>query len=301
MILHNEVNLFERIVLDTSEKNGIAPAIIEKDYYVSLFLREIITRQPDIVFRGGTSLSKCYHLINRFSEDIDLGFGGAAKPTEGQRKHLCNVVGSIIKDYGFVLNNPNEIYSRRDFNRYEISVQSLFSFEYIKHDLIVETAMFLRSYPNITMTASSYIYDYLKDIEREDIIAQYELKPFALLVQSLERTFVDKIFAVCDYYLNGNIYEHSRHLYDLYKMADRVLFDENLKRLFADVREERKAHNNCLSAQDGVCITECLREIINGDIYKNDYESITLPFFFDRVEYETVKMKLQSILTKGFM
>ena len=47
-------------------------AIIEKDYYVTLVLKEIATRNPDIVFKGGTSLSKCYKIIDRFSEDIDL-------------------------------------------------------------------------------------------------------------------------------------------------------------------------------------------------------------------------------------
>ena len=71
-MLHNDKALFERAVLDTFEKYGIVPVIIEKDYYVTLFLREIVKRQPKIIFKGGTSLSKCYHLINRFSEDIDL-------------------------------------------------------------------------------------------------------------------------------------------------------------------------------------------------------------------------------------
>ena len=44
-MLHNDKDLFERVVLDTSEKFGIAPVIIEKDYYVDLFLREIVKRQ----------------------------------------------------------------------------------------------------------------------------------------------------------------------------------------------------------------------------------------------------------------
>ena len=72
MRLHNDKDLFETLVIEVSEKLGIVPVIIEKDYYVTLFLREIVNRQPNIIFKGGTSLSKCYHLTNRFSEDIDL-------------------------------------------------------------------------------------------------------------------------------------------------------------------------------------------------------------------------------------
>ena len=116
-MLHNDKDLFERVVLDTSEKYGIVPVIIEKDYYVTLFLREIVKRQPRIIFKGGTSLSKCYHLIKRFSEDIDLNIESEQKPTEGQRRNLVGAVRDIVADYGFVLKNPDDIRSRRDFNR----------------------------------------------------------------------------------------------------------------------------------------------------------------------------------------
>ena len=44
----------------------------------------------------------------------------------------------------------------------------------------------------------------------------YGLYPFDMKVQGLDRTFVDKVFAICDYYLQDNINKHSRHLYDVY-------------------------------------------------------------------------------------
>ena len=43
-----------------SEAMIINPATIEKDYYVTYFLKELVASDPNIVFRGGTSLSKCY-------------------------------------------------------------------------------------------------------------------------------------------------------------------------------------------------------------------------------------------------
>lgn len=295
-MLHDDKDLFERAVLDTSERFGIAPVIVEKDYYVTLFLREIVKRQPDIIFKGGTSLSKCYHLIKRFSEDIDLNVEGEQKPTTGQRKKLVAAVCDVISEHGFVLKNPNDIRNRRDFNRFEVDVHSLFSSEYIKHDLIVETAVFLRAYPSVKMQASSYIYEYLKSIDRGDTIEENGLMPFELQVQAVERTFVDKLFAICDYYLDGKTDEHSRHLYDLCKMTSVVKINEDLKQLFLKVREERKVHKTCLSAQDGINVKSCLQEIMDRDIYKRDYKTITMPLIFEKVGYTEVKAALLRII-----
>ena len=87
-MLHDNKEMFEQAVLKTAEFLNIEPAIIEKDYYVTLFLRELSEKRDDIVFKGGTSLSKCYGIIKRFSEDIDLNVKGENKPTEGERRAL---------------------------------------------------------------------------------------------------------------------------------------------------------------------------------------------------------------------
>lgn len=58
-----------------AQSMGVPPAIIEKDFWVCYLLDHLFHRSEfgkHLVFKGGTSLSKCYHLINRFSEDIDL-------------------------------------------------------------------------------------------------------------------------------------------------------------------------------------------------------------------------------------
>ena len=71
-MLHENKELFEQAVLRTSEAFGIEASIVEKDYFVTLFLKEISKEAVPTVFKGGTSLSKCHKLIKRFSEDIDL-------------------------------------------------------------------------------------------------------------------------------------------------------------------------------------------------------------------------------------
>lgn len=295
-MLHNDKELFEQIILRTSENMGIEAGIIEKDYFVTLFLKKIVSKQSDIIFKGGTSLSKCYKLIKRFSEDIDLSIECVNKPTEGQRKHLKSNVVSIINELDFDLTNADSIRSRRDFNRYVIDYPSVFGSDYLKQQLIVETAVFIRSYPSKVMTASSFIYEYLYNNGYYDIITQYDLEPFELNVQMAERTFIDKLYVICDYYLSDKVVEHSRHIYDIYKLLDVVEINNELRQLALEVREDRKKHKTCLSAQDGVDINSLLQEIIDKDVYKSDYESITSSLLFEEIEYHTVVKALQIII-----
>ena len=75
MHLHTNKENFKEVIIATAHSSpGLQNHQIEKDYYVSLFLKELskLENKIEIVFKGGTSLSKCYDVINRFSEDIDL-------------------------------------------------------------------------------------------------------------------------------------------------------------------------------------------------------------------------------------
>ena len=60
MYLHNDKQLFEEVVSATANEIGLPIAIIEKDYYVTMILKELSKRAPECVFKGGTSLSKCH-------------------------------------------------------------------------------------------------------------------------------------------------------------------------------------------------------------------------------------------------
>lgn len=70
--LHENKEEFINAVNLASKRFGVLPIIAEKDYYVTMILRVLSERLDFIVFKGGTSLSKCYKAIKRFSEDIDL-------------------------------------------------------------------------------------------------------------------------------------------------------------------------------------------------------------------------------------
>lgn len=298
-MLHNDSPLFEQVILRVSEDTGIEASIIEKDYYVTLFLQQIVAQLPNIIFKGGTSLSKCYKLINRFSEDIDLNIETETHPTEGQRKKLKEAIVSVIDEFGFTLTNPDQVRSRRDYNRYVVDYPTIFSISYLKEHLIVETAVYIKAYPCKRMLASSLIYDYLERNGYTDLIKQYGLQPFELNVQAAERTLVDKVFALGDYYLCDAVHEHSRHVYDIYKLLDVVTLDESMKELVRSVREERKPHVNCRSAKDGIDMNGLLQEIVDKAVYKQDYEDITAKILFENVPYETATTALWKIIESG--
>lgn len=65
-------------VQETAARLDVAPQIVEKDFWVCWTLRLLFSRPEfaqDLVFKGGTSLSKVFKVIGRFSEDIDLSIG----------------------------------------------------------------------------------------------------------------------------------------------------------------------------------------------------------------------------------
>lgn len=295
-MLHNDRETFEQVILKVASETGIEPSIIEKDYYVTLFLNRIVQLQPNIIFKGGTSLSKCYKVINRFSEDIDLNIDTQSKPTEGQRKKLKENIVSIIDEFGFTLDNADNVRSRRNYNRYIIDYPTVFSSNFLKEHLIIETAVYIKAYPCERLQATSIIYDYLKQNGYEDLIQKYGLEPFELNVQTASRTLIDKLYALGDYYLSDAVQEHSRHIYDIFKLSDIVSLDANLKQLVSEVFDERKPHEQCRSAKDGIDMNVLLQAIIDKDIYKKDYENITEKMLFEDVPYATAIKTLQKIV-----
>lgn len=294
-MLHNNREVFEQVVLKVSDDTGIEASIVEKDYYVTLFLQKLSNRRSDIIFKGGTSLSKCYKLINRFSEDIDLNIDTLHKPTEGQRKRLKEDILSVINELGFTLDNADEVKSRRNYNKYIIDYPSVFFSGFLKDHLIVETVVNIKAYPCKSMKATSIIYDYLLAEGYADIIEHFALSPFSLKVQSAERTLIDKLYALGDYFLSGEVREHSRHIYDVYKLCEIVDLNEDIKKLAKEVYEERKPYSSCRSAKDGVDMNTLLQEIIDKAFYKADYENITAKMLFEDLSYSKAIKSLQKI------
>ena len=76
------------IFAETADRKGVAEAIIEKDFWVCWVLKQLFSIEAlsgRLLFKGGTSLSKVFHAINRFSEDIDLAVDYEALGFIGER------------------------------------------------------------------------------------------------------------------------------------------------------------------------------------------------------------------------
>ena len=293
-MLHSNRELFEQTVLRTADATGIAASIIEKDYYVTEFLRKLTSYQPDIVFKGGTSLSKCYKLIQRFSEDIDLNVED--RPSEGQRKALKRNIVAVIDDLDLSLSNAEEIRSRRDYNRYVIAYDSVIPMasDALKAAVLLETSYTAVSFPTVLLPVHSYIGDMMEQ-EAPDAIEEYNLNPFEMKVQEIDRTLADKVFAVCDYYLQGKVAKHSRHLYDIYKLLPLVPQNENFRELVKEVRAVRAQSVVCPSALPEADVPELLEKIIKERAYKQDYDSLTTQLLEENVPYDTVIAALKKV------
>lgn len=298
MFLHTNDELFEEAMKNTSENFGVAYGIVEKDYYVYLLLKEMAKRVPSLIFKGGTSLSKCYHLIDRFSEDIDINLEGSSFPTEGIKKKTKYSIMESISVVGLDLINKDEIWTRTNYNKYKIDYSSRFAVDGVKPNLYVETYYSIPAFPTELREVSSLLYEFLHNAGFDSIVAKYELAPFEIRVQSVVRTFIDKVFAVCDCYLDGRVTEHSRHLYDIYKIYPHIKFDDEFGELVAQTREARRKSQKSPAAKVGVDIRRLLQEIIDRKVYKSDYRDITQKLLFENVDYDTVAETICQIISR---
>ena len=204
MILHEDKENFDIAISAASRHFNVSPAIIEKDYFVTLVLNELTKKVPELLFKGGTSLSKCFKIIDRFSEDIDITLS-CENLSQAKRKNLKNAILTVCENLELKIVNEKDIKSRRDYNCYVVDYLSKNSLLGLNPQLLIETSFIVKSFPEEIKDASSMIYDYLKINGNDETIKKYGLEPFSIRVQTLERTFIDKVFALCDYMLDKKV------------------------------------------------------------------------------------------------
>lgn len=295
MYLHNDKNAFSKILEKVSQASNIQADLVEKDYYVTLILKELASASDKIVFKGGTSLSKARKVVNRFSEDVDISFTehiGASR----RKKLKYNIIAPIAQKLGLVISNFDKTQSDRDVNNYAFEYVPLFkSDKHVDPTVKVETSLITAVFPYDEMSIGNYIADYSKDIS----LSEYGLEPFTMKVQALERTMVDKVFAICDYYMQGKSRRLSRHIYDIHMLFPKIRFDGKFAELVRKVREIRSALDICPSAKPGANVNSLLSEICSTNFFKNDYEGVTKFFIFDHVKYKDAIATLQKIIETG--
>ncbi|MEA3288356.1 MAG: nucleotidyl transferase AbiEii/AbiGii toxin family protein [Candidatus Marinimicrobia bacterium] len=236
MNLHENEELFQDAVVATAQMLDIPEIFVEKDYWVTLVLHKIFhsSMAEAAVFKGGTALSKCHGLIERFSEDIDMVVlknpGDSHSQLDRKVRKIGKVVESILPEIHIegVTNKMGKI--RKTAHQFE----KVFSGDYgqVRPDIIVETTWFGNSEPNTEEDVSSYIAEMMHRQNQHDLIEEYGLQPFKVRVVSKEISLCEKIMSLVRFSRRENAYEDLankiRHIYDIHMM----LLDSEIEQFF---------------------------------------------------------------------
>ena len=189
-----QIELFTQIAV----KTNLPPQAVEKDAWVTLMLRMLFTSDlaNHLIFKGGTSLSKAFNLIQRFSEDIDLGIdrkylGFEGDLSKGQIRKLRRACHTFIStdlaellqkqlvEYGvdkdlFELIVENTQVSDQDPETITVNYQSLFDdLPYLPKRVLIEVSARSLIEPNQKVAIKSMIDEHYPEtdfIEQEFIV-----------------------------------------------------------------------------------------------------------------------------------
>lgn len=228
MNLHLDKDNFEGAIVATAEHFKISEIFIEKDYWVTYALHQLFHPEVKdlIVFKGGTSLSKCYKIIERFSEDIDLVVVKNEVDTGNDLKRRLKAVTDVIDNsiLDIVLNDPN---SKKKGSLRKIvysypKVGLKGAFGQVRETIVLEVSHLGNFEPNIIKPICSLIADYIKTTPNIELITQFGLEDFEVKALSIERTFCEKIISLVRFSYSENplddLSQKVRHTYDLHQL-----------------------------------------------------------------------------------
>jgi len=259
MKLHENKELFKDAIIATSQLKNIAEIYVEKDYWVTLALHFIFSNEigKSCIFKGGTALSKCNHLIDRFSEDIDIVLLKQGNESSNQLKNKLNKITTIVGEYipeieiEGITNKKGMI--RKTAHNYKKIFEGLFG--QIRDKLIVEATCLGSFEPFEKGKVSSFIYEMIIETNQQQIADEYGLNPFELNVLSPKRTFCEKIMSLVRFSHTINPIEDLnnkvRHIYDINQM----LKNEEITKFFNSTEFDKLlvivANDDLLSFKSG--------------------------------------------------
>lgn len=236
MNLHVNKELFMDTIAVTSQRMDIQEIFVEKDYWICYALN-LIFQSPmkeEAIFKGGTALSKCYQLIDRFSEDIDLVILRHGEESGNQLKNKLKKITQTIEaplteqDIEGITNKLGMI--RKMAYNYPKMFQG--NFGQVRDTLIIEATWLGHFEPYSKKMISSYIYEMMMETGQAQMAEQYGLQPFEALVLDAERTLCEKIMSLVRFSYSENpiqdLRNKIRHLYDIHQL----LKDGNLQGFF---------------------------------------------------------------------
>lgn len=226
MKLHENKKLFSQAIRATAQRMNILDIYIEKDYWVCYALHLIFNSElkDKVIFKGGTALSKCYNLIERFSEDIDLVLLTKGNESGNQLKKKLKQVTEILTD-PFIEEDVKGITNKVGMIRkIAYNYPKVFKGTYgqVRDRIILEASWLGHFEPYGAMQISSYIYDTFMSSDQETLAKEYGLTPFNVLVLDVKRTLCEKIMSLVRFSHTENpitdLNNKVRHIYDIHML-----------------------------------------------------------------------------------
>jgi hypothetical protein len=223
MNLHENTEVFSELVAVAAEAIGLPEVYVEKDYWISKALKHLSESAyvDEVVFKGGTSLSKAYRLIDRFSEDIDLAVFSEGKSDSARKTLLKRVESVVTENLVYLEGDLRESKGskfRKTVYQYPRSISGT-NFGQASSELLIEVNAFTHPEPFEPRVLRSLIAEVLADRGRDELVNQFGLQSFSINVLSVRRTLVEKMLGMIkDSYHDDPVAKLSgriRHLYDI--------------------------------------------------------------------------------------
>lgn len=312
------------VITQTANKIGLSVQAVEKDLWVTTILKVVFTLPfaDKLVFKGGTSLSKVYHLIHRMSEDIDLAvdrslFGLTGDLTKKQTKKLRKQSSLFVRDefsaklseklksfgldeYLSVESEPNGEGDNTypEPRKIHIRYPSLFGKQsYLNPEVMLEIGARSLFEPTESAKVTSLVNSTFSQISTD--VAEVDIR-----TAKAEKTFLEKAFLLHEMFTTDRAHiadRKSRHMYDLEKMMDQdfaisAIKDDQLWNTIAH-------HREVFTSIKGVDYTPDIRKRIvlippteYIDIWKSDYEAMRLSMIYgESLTFDKLLERMQEL------
>lgn len=313
------------ILNQVTEITGLPSVAIEKDWWVTLALNASFSLpySKNIVFKGGTSLSKGWNLIERFSEDIDLaidrkffGFDGDISKTQikNLRKQSCEFISTtFLADLTKILTEWKAIDEckliAQPVNDSDKDPQVI----EIHYNSVIDTSEYLPQRVLIEVSSRS-LMEPIEERRINSILSEsfpqqsFVTVPFAIPTVLPQRTFLEKVFLLHEEFSQETekirIDRLSRHLYDLEKLMDTEHGIEALKNI--DLYNNIVAHREKFNPLRGIDysnhnlnnISIIPPETVMKD-YEKDYEAMTsFMIYGDQLKFNHLMKRILELQTR---
>jgi hypothetical protein len=234
MKLHENKQLFRQAVQFTAQQMNIPEIYVEKDYWVTFALHTIFSDDigKDTIFKGGTALSKCFNLIERFSEDIDLVVlrhdGESNNKLTNKIKKISEVINAVLPEVVV-----KEVTHKMGMNRktaHTYAKEFNGNYGQVRDVIIIEATWLGYFEPYMKKNINSYVGNMMINNGQSEIAKENGLLPFEVLVLESVRTLCEKIMSLVRFSYSDNPIEDLkkkiRHAYDLHQLLQqKELFD----------------------------------------------------------------------------